>query len=55
VLLDLRYDLGIRQLVRGLDSDKALSQRVGATETLLELQLRLTKPESEGPRVAPAD
>jgi hypothetical protein len=44
---DLRHDLRIGQLVRGLDSDKALSQRIGATETLLELQLRFTRPEDQ--------
>jgi hypothetical protein len=39
VFLDLRDDLRIGQLVRGLDSDDTFSQRLGATETLLELQL----------------
>jgi hypothetical protein len=56
VLLHLRDDLRIGQLVRGLDSDNTLRQRLGACETLLELQLGLTRPErSEEPRVAPAD
>ena len=47
VLLHLRYDLRIGQLVRGLDSDNVLRQRLGAAETLLELQLGLTRPEDQ--------
>jgi hypothetical protein len=47
LFLDLRYDLRISQLVRGLDSDNTLSQRLGATETLLELQLRLARLEDQ--------
>jgi hypothetical protein len=47
MFLDLRYDLRIGQLVRGLDSDNTLSQRLGAAETLLELQLGLTRPEDQ--------
>jgi hypothetical protein len=47
VFFDLRHDLRIGQLVRGLDYDKALSERLGATETLLEVQLCLTRPENQ--------
>ena len=47
MFLDLRYDLRIGQLVRGLDSDDTLSQRLGAAQTLLELQLGLTRPEDQ--------
>src|SRR5688572_9243540 len=47
MFLDLRYDLRIGQLVRGLDSDDTLSQRLGAAETFLELQLGLTRPENQ--------
>ena len=47
VFLDLRYDLRIGQLVRGLNFNDTLSQRLGAAETLLELQLGLTRPEDQ--------
>ena len=47
MLLHLRDDLGIGQLVRGLDSDNTLRQRLGAPETLLELQLGFTRPEDQ--------
>jgi hypothetical protein len=47
MFLDHRYDLRIGQLVRGLDSDNTFSQRLGAAETLLELQLGLTRPEDQ--------
>ena len=47
MFLDLRDDLRIGQFVRGLDSDNTLSQRLGAAETLLELQLGLTRPEDQ--------
>ena len=47
MFLDLRYDLRIGQLVCGLDSDNTLSQRLGAAETLLELQLGLTRSEDQ--------
>jgi hypothetical protein len=47
VLLHLRYDLWISQFVRGLNFDNMLGQRLGAAETLLELQLGLTRPEDE--------
>ena len=47
VFLDLRDDLRIGQLIRGLDSNDTLSQLLGATETLLELQLGLTWPEDQ--------
>jgi hypothetical protein len=55
MFLDLRYDLRIGQLVRGLDSDNTLSQRLGAAKTLLELQLGLTRPEDQnGLRLPPS-
>jgi hypothetical protein len=47
VLLHLRYDLWISQFVRGFNFDNMLRQRLGAAETLLELQLGLTRPEDE--------
>ena len=47
MLLHLRDDLGIGQLVCGLDSDNTLRQCLGAAETLLELQLGLTRPEDQ--------
>ena len=47
VLLHLRDDLRIGQLVRGLDSDKTVKQRLGSAETLLELQLGLPRPEDK--------
>ena len=45
VFLHLRDDLRIGQLVRGLDSNITLRQRLGEAETLLELQLGLTRHE----------
>ena len=47
MLLHLRYDLRIGQLVRGLNSDNTLRQSLGMAETLLELQLGLTRPEDQ--------
>lgn len=47
VLLNLRDDLRIGQLVRGLDSHNTPRQRLGAAQTLLELQLGLTWPEDQ--------
>ena len=47
MFLDLRYDLRIGQLVRGLDSDNTISQGLGVAEALLELQLGLTRPEDQ--------
>jgi hypothetical protein len=47
VFLDLRYDLRIGQLVWGIGSGNTLSQRLGAAETLLELQLALARSEDQ--------
>jgi membrane peptidoglycan carboxypeptidase len=47
VLLHLRDDLRIGQLVGGFDADNTLRERLGAAETLLELQLGLTRPEDQ--------
>lgn len=47
VLLHLRDDLRIGQLVRGFDGHNALRQRLGAAQTLPELQLGLTRPEEQ--------
>ena len=47
MLFHLRYDLRIGQLVSGLDSHNTFRQHLGATETLLELQLGLTRPEDQ--------
>ena len=47
VFLDLRYDLRISELVRGFNSNNMLRQRLGAAETLLELQLGLTRSEDQ--------
>ncbi len=47
MLLDLRHDLRIGQLVCAFDRDDALRQHFGATETILELQLGLTWPEEQ--------
>ena len=47
VLLYLGDDLRIGQFVRRLDSDNTVRQRLGAAETLLELQLGLTRPEDQ--------
>ena len=52
MFLDLRDDLRIGQLVRGLNSNDTFSQRLGAAQTLLELQLSLAARKSEPPRVA---
>ncbi len=46
-MLHRRDDLRIGQLVRGLDSDKSLRERLGAAETFLELPLGLTRPEDQ--------
>jgi len=43
----IEYDLRIGQPVRGLNSDKTLSQRLGAAETFPELQLGLTRAEDQ--------
>jgi hypothetical protein len=47
MFLDLRDDLRIGQLVRGLNSNDTFSQRLGAAQTLLELQLGLTRPKNQ--------
>ena len=47
MFLDLRDDLRIGQLIRGLDANDTLSQRLGAPETLLELQVGLTRAEDQ--------
>ena len=47
MLLHLRDDLRIGQLVRGLDTDNTLRQRLGSEETLLESQLGLTRPKDQ--------
>ena len=47
MLLHLRYNLRIGEFVSGLDFDSTLRQRLGAAETLLELQLGLTRPEDQ--------
>jgi hypothetical protein len=47
VLFHLRDDLWIGQLVGGLDPDNTRRQCFRAAETLLELQLGLTRPEDE--------
>ena len=47
MFLDLRYDLRIGQLVRGLNFNDTLSQRLGAAQTLLELQPGLTRPKNQ--------
>ena len=39
VLLHSRHNLGIREFVSGLNIDRALGERLGAGETLLEFQL----------------
>jgi hypothetical protein len=45
VLLHLRDDLRIGQLVRGFDSHNAFRQRLGVAQRLLELRLGLARPE----------
>ena len=45
VLLHLRDNLRIGELVRGFDSDNTLGERLGAAKTLLELQLGFPRPE----------
>ena len=45
VLLHFCHDLRIGELVGGLNLLHTLKQRLGAAETLLELQLGLTRPE----------
>jgi hypothetical protein len=47
VLLHLRNDLRIGQLVRGFDSQNAFRQRLGVAQTLLELQLGLARAEDQ--------
>lgn len=47
MLFHLRDDLWIGQLVGGLDPDNTRRQCFRAAETLLELQLGLTRPEDE--------
>jgi hypothetical protein len=47
VFLHLRHHLRIRQLVRALDRNNALGRSPGSTETLVELQLRLTWPKEQ--------
>jgi len=47
VLLHLRDDLRLGQFVCGLDFDNNLRQRLGAADTFLELQLRLTRPKDQ--------
>ena len=47
MLLHLCDDLRIGQLVRGHDSDNTITQRLGAAETVLELQLGLTRTEDQ--------
>jgi hypothetical protein len=53
VFLHLRDDLRIGQLVRSLDADhETLRQPLGAAQTLLELELGLSRPEDQ---VGPGD
>ena len=47
MFLHLRHNLRIRQLVRALDRNNVLGRHLGATETLLELQLRFTWPKEQ--------
>src|SRR6185369_16797029 len=47
VLLHLHDDLRIGELVRGLDAHSTLRQRLRSAQTLLELQLGLTRPEDQ--------
>jgi len=47
VFLHLRDNRRIRELVRALDRYDALRRTLGSTETLLQLQLRFTRPEEQ--------
>ena len=47
VLLDLRDDLRIGQLVRTVDRHAAFGRDLGAIKAVLELQLGLTRPEEQ--------
>jgi hypothetical protein len=50
MLLDVRYDLGLCELVSGLDFDRKFRQYLRVADTLLELQLGA----SPGPKIRSA-
>ena len=47
MIFHFRHNLGIGELVRRFDVDRAFRKRLGAAETLLELELRFTWTENQ--------